>query len=151
MEEFERIVVGTDGSEHAEVAMKKAFSLAKLLDIPIVAMYVVDSVQFQGFPPDSLVADMTNILNEEAESVLDEVRRRGDEEDVDVVGVVKQGRPAEELCQEATEKDLIVIATHGRRGLGRILLGSVAENVVRHAPCPVLVIRDVRKKADKAV
>lgn len=146
MEEFDRIVVGTDGSEHAEVAVSKAFSLAKLLDVPIVAMYVVDPVHFQGFPPEGLVADMTKILNEEAEKVLEEIRKRGDTAGVKVVGLVKEGRPAEELCQEATARDLIVVATHGRRGLGRILLGSVAENVVRHAPCPVLVIRDTRKK-----
>lgn len=150
MEEFERIIVGTDGSDHAEVAVARAFSLAKVLEVPVVAMYVVDPVTFQGFPPEGLVADMTKILTEEAEEVMETIRQRGERDGVKVVGLIKEGRPAEELCQEATPKDLIVVATHGRRGLGRILLGSVAENVVRHAPCPVLVIRDTRKKKEKA-
>jgi nucleotide-binding universal stress UspA family protein len=142
MQQFKRIVVGTDGSGHAEVAVQKAFSLADLLKTPVVAVYVVDPVHFQGFPPDSVVADMTKILREEADRVMGEVRQRAEAAGIKLQTMVREGRPAEELCTVAKADDLIVVATHGRRGLGRILLGSVAENVVRHAPCPVLVVRD---------
>ena len=57
---------------------------------------------------------------------------------------VRPGRPATEIVEAARElaADLIVIATHGRTGLQHVLLGSVAENVVRHAPCPVLTVRE---------
>ncbi len=57
---------------------------------------------------------------------------------------VRRGDPVEEIVDYATEQriDLIVIATHGRTGLGHVLLGSVAEPIIRHAPCPVLTIRD---------
>jgi nucleotide-binding universal stress UspA family protein len=57
--------------------------------------------------------------------------------------IIRQGRPATEIVEAAREieADLIVIATHGHTGLKHVLLGSVAENVVRHAPCPVLTVR----------
>jgi nucleotide-binding universal stress UspA family protein len=145
MDSFERILVGTDGSAHAEVAVTRAVALAKLLSKPLVAIYVVDPVSFRAMPPESFLADMSSILRKEANDILAGIKNRGKAEGLVVETVVREGRPAEELCAAATAKDLIVVATHGRRGLGRILLGSVAENVVRHAPCPVLVIRDTTR------
>ena len=63
--------------------------------------------------------------------------------EVEVERHVTQGDVTDEILRFAREKrcDLIVMATHGRKGLGRILLGSVAENVLRRSPCPVLTVR----------
>ena len=68
---------------------------------------------------------------------------RGDEDIKDVEHVVLKGTPYEEISRfaEANKIDLVVIGTHGRKGLDRMLFGSTAEQVVRHAPCPVLTVR----------
>jgi len=68
--------------------------------------------------------------------------------DVTVEPHVRVGSPAEEIVKAArdTHADLIVIATHGRGGLSRVLFGSVTERVVRHAPCPVLTVRPEKAK-----
>jgi nucleotide-binding universal stress UspA family protein len=57
---------------------------------------------------------------------------------------VRQGQPVQEIVRHAQEAgvDLIILSTHGRTGLRHVLMGSVAENVVRYAPCPVLVVRE---------
>jgi nucleotide-binding universal stress UspA family protein len=66
------------------------------------------------------------------------------EEFVHVKPLVRTGKPFREIVSLARQEniDLIVIATHGRTGLNRMVLGSTAEQVIRHAPCPVLVVRD---------
>jgi universal stress protein A len=63
--------------------------------------------------------------------------------------LVRHGLPGEEIVETARElpADLIVISTHGRTGLAHVVIGSVAEQVVRHAPCPVLVLRRPRSRA----
>ena len=67
---------------------------------------------------------------------------------MDVTGVILVGRPSEELVKLAEEKgaDLIVMGTHGRAGFDRLLFGSVANEVVKAAPCPVMTIRPERRK-----
>jgi universal stress protein A len=63
---------------------------------------------------------------------------------------VKRGSPPTQICEAANEDvDLIVTSTHGRTGLGHVLIGSTAERVVRHASCPVLVVPARRKTANK--
>lgn len=141
MKQIRRLIVPTDGSPHADVAVEHALDLAELLKIPLHAIYVVDQPSFQAFPPEALLVDLSNLIRKEANQVLEGVRRRAEARGVKVETVVREGHPSDEICGAATAQDLIVIATHGRRGLSRMLLGSVAESVIRHAPCPVLVIR----------
>jgi nucleotide-binding universal stress UspA family protein len=141
----DRILVPSDGSAHAEVAVTQALELAKALHRPIVALYVVDQPGFQAFPPESILVDVTTVMRKEADHVLDAIRSRAKAAGVEAEGKVREGHPVDEICREARPADLIVIATHGRRGLSRMLLGSVAESVIRHAPCPVLVVRHTVK------
>ncbi|MBI2078096.1 MAG: universal stress protein [Euryarchaeota archaeon] len=141
MENVKRIIVPTDGSGHADIAVERGLSLAKALKKPVVVLYVVDRPGFQAFPPESLLVDVSDLVRKEASAVLAKIEARAKTIGVDVKSEVHEGHPAEEICRTAQPDDLIVIATHGRRGLSRMLLGSVAESVIRHAPCPVLVIR----------
>lgn len=144
MHSIERILVPTDGSSHADTAVERAIELAKVLRKPVVAIYVVDHPSFQAFPPESLLVDVSDVIRKEAAHVLEKVRARAARDGVAIQVEIREGHPADEIVRAATQKDLIVIATHGRRGLTRMLLGSVAETVIRHAACPVLVVRHAR-------
>lgn len=145
MWDVDRILVPSDGSTHADVAVDHALDLAKVLGRPILALYVVDQPGFQSFPPESILVDVTTVMRREAEQVLNKIQARAKTAGVEATGKVREGHPVDEICREAKPSDLIIIATHGRRGLSRMLLGSVAESVIRHAPCPVLVVRHASK------
>jgi len=79
-----------------------------------------------------------------AEEKLAEQRRRIGAQRVEVRVMTRLGRPYVEITEAArdTKADMILLATHGHTGLKHVLLGSTAERVVRHAPCPVLTVRD---------
>lgn len=146
MEEFDRIVIPADGSEHAQIALSKGLSLAKLLKRPVLAVFVIDVGAIEPYPNESLIMDLRGLLEQEARKVLSEVKKQGEKMGVRVDTRVLSGHPEDEIVKIGRPNDLIVIATHGRTGLSRLLLGSVAENVVRHAACPVLVVRQGKRR-----
>ncbi|MDB4962808.1 MAG: Universal stress protein UspA [Myxococcales bacterium] len=137
------ILVATDFSEHADYALEQAAELAAQLDATIHLLHVV-TIPALGGPELPLVHpqvmhDATlaaqRALDERVASYRDKVSMGPPRLDVgDARDVIDHA--AEELGA-----DLIVVGTHGRRGVRRFLLGSVAESVVRSAPCPVLTIR----------
>lgn len=141
MPDFDRIIFPADGSKNGAPAAKKAIALAKILKRPITGLYVVDVRALEPYPTESLVVDLRAILEKEATKTLDALRDQCRKAGVECIEEVVQGIPEEEIVKFAHEDDLIVMATHGRKGLSRLLLGSITENVVRHAPCPVLVVR----------
>ena len=149
MQNTQRVIIPTDGSGHADVAVERGLSLAKALGKPALVLYVVDRPGFQAFPPESLLVDVSDLVRKEATQVLGRIEEKARAMGVQTTSEVHEGHPAEEICRTAHPDDLIVIATHGRRGLSRMLLGSVAESVIRHAPCPVLVIRHGKQKGAK--
>ena len=96
--------------------------------------------------PDGFVAATPAVLRDLLAAIdksLTELRARVEAPGLKISSEAVQGAPATEICRVAKEggHDLIVIGTHGRTGVARFLLGSVAERVVREAPCPVLVAR----------
>lgn len=150
---YRRIVVALDGSELAELALPHAEALAAAFGAGLVLMRVTTppaglmaAEASIGMIPDSpMVSDpvpMTEPEQREAASYLTmisgQLRGRGRAVDVDE----PEGNPAEAITVRARElaADLIVMTTHGHGGLGRALFGSVAEHVLRHSPCPVLVV-----------
>jgi len=137
---YDRILVPTDGSTGSAHVALQALDLAETYGATVYALSVVDSSL------GSLLADAggdADELEQHAERAVGVVDRMGEAHDVDVVTSVERGDPAETIIQfaESVEADLIVAGTHGRTGLGRRLLGSVAERLVRHAECPVMTVR----------
>ena len=140
---FERIIAPVDGSEVAKKAAKKALALAKTMDIKVVAMHVIN---IPDRPSPSLYAgsiryQLHELLQNEGQSYLDEIEDFGEQMGVIISKKLVEGHPAEEIIKEAKEDDLIVIGSKGRTGLDRLLMGSVAENVARHASCPVMIVK----------
>lgn len=144
---LKRILLPTDFSEESRKAARYAGALAGRFDAAITLTHVVPAV----LPAD--VNELTHLLEEDAllESARAELRRWkerefGAERPMDTT--VRGGSPFLELADEAKRigADLTVITTHGHSGLRRFLLGSTAERIVRHAPGPVLVVREKERE-----
>ncbi|MDI6885104.1 MAG: universal stress protein [archaeon] len=141
---FERIIVPIDGSEAAKRAAKKALALAQLSDIRIVAMHVInvpDLPSLDAYPGALRYQEMYELIQKGGQSYLDEIEELGNQMGVRVSKKLVEGHPAEEIIKVAREDDLIVMGSKGRTGLDRLLMGSVAENVARHASCPVMIVK----------
>jgi nucleotide-binding universal stress UspA family protein len=140
---IETAVIATDGSESVERAVDVALDLARRFDATVHALYVVDESEVDS-SPEAIRADMREALEESGEAALDDVRERTDS---DVRTVVRNGRPAAEICGYARENDVDLVATgtRGRHGENRFLIGSVAERVVRSCPTPVLTVRQLQE------
>ncbi len=146
--EFGRILATVDGSEEAKNAAKKAIFLAKCMGVKVVAIHVIDTSVFARFPfpEDILSFDMDKFLQKEALSVLDKVEKMGKRMGVEVIKKMVEGIPEEEIIKESKKNDLIVMGNKGVTALDRILIGSVSEKVMHHAPCPVMIVRDIKEK-----
>ena len=141
MEEIKKILIPTDGSEYTKLAVKKGLGLAKLLNAEVTALYVINEAAFTAIPPDSLITDIYSLLKMEGETALQYVIDEGEAIGIKVEKMITEGETAESIVDVGEHFDLIVMGTLGRTGLSRLMIGSVAEKVVRHAACPILVVR----------
>ncbi|MCC6877846.1 MAG: universal stress protein [Sandaracinaceae bacterium] len=145
------ILVPTDFSHAAELAVEATARLATQLGAKVTLVHVHDPDALR--PPASLgyshaqQESMQSEIERAAEKGLQDLRAGAlkDVEDLEMV-ILHDPSPAHAICAYAKKigADLIVIATHGRTGLKHLLIGSVAERVVRHAPCPVLSLRSTK-------
>ena len=132
-------LVPLDFSEHADHALEYAIGLARTLQSRLTLIYVIHTPSWAG---GDFTAQMTE-LEHDAEHALEPYLRRIQAAGLKGACMVRQGVPWHEIVEVAKQRhvDLILMSTHGYTGLQHVLLGSVAERVVRHAPCPVLVTR----------
>ena len=138
----ERILVAVDGSAFSDAAVDQAISLGGICNSEIFVISIVDLYPEQMAVAPALVEKMS----EEVRQYLDKAKQKVDETNIPCETIVRMGgKPHEFIVQEAKEKeiDLIVMGTHGKSGIKRILLGSVAQSVLGQAPCPVLVVPNV--------
>ena len=137
---YDRILLPTDGSECASLALTHAIDLATRYDAELHALYVVSSAHAEAGPIHA--ATMASLVSY-GEETLEYVRERLASADVSGVMVLRHGKPHRTIVEyaEETEVDLLVMGTHGRTGLERYLLGSVTEKVVRTSNAPVLTVR----------
>jgi universal stress protein A len=140
------ILVPYDSSAHAEHALAWGLDLAEKWRAKVVLFHVVPPLSSFSYVDRLSALDMSKIearLITEAEKHLQDTIAAQAGRTIALEGRARMGAPFLEICREAEQEliDLIVIGSHGRTGLTRALLGSVAEQVVRHAACPVLVVR----------
>ena len=140
---YDRILVPTDGSSEGELAVCHALDLAAVHGASVRAVYVVDTARYAGMPMETTWEGVGDLLYDDGEAALETVRELAAGRDVDVETAVVEGSPSREIITQAEEADcdLVVIGTHGRGGIDRLLLGSVAEKVVRGSSVPVLTVR----------
>lgn len=152
MTQLKRILVPTDFGRTSDLAFHYAFDLARGLRASIHVLHIIEPPRY-GIPADGYfvgLADLQVQMTHEAERRLSEMQRRYTDRDVRVTTQVGTGTPAQRVVEEAVEheSDVIVMGTHGRSGIAHLLMGSVAESVVRSAPCPVLTVRGTPRVLD---
>ncbi len=137
------ILVPIDYSKESKKALQYAIPFARQFNGRLVLLYVMQPHYFAGEFGAVEFEALTADLQRSSERQLSAWATKGVRGLVAVKTMVRTGSPVSEIIDVAKElkADLIVISTHGHTGLKHVLLGSVAENVVRHAPCPVFVVR----------
>lgn len=149
------ILLPTDFSECARHAMPAAASLARLMGARLICLHVIEPlVPAVGWTPMAEplpVADISEQLEDSATRELPKIAQCEECAGLDVEDLIVHGEAASEIVRVARERDvdLIVISSHGRTGWGRMLFGSTAESVVRHACCPVLVVKPQDKEVNR--
>jgi nucleotide-binding universal stress UspA family protein len=138
------ILAPVDFSAGSDHSLEVALDLAERLGSTVHVLHVYQ-IPIYGFPDGAFLAgpEVATKLSEAAQKGLDGVVERASKRGPRVHGILRQGAAPEEIAATAKEigADLIVIGTHGRKGIAHVLLGSVAERVVRTSPVPVLTIR----------
>jgi nucleotide-binding universal stress UspA family protein len=147
---FDKILVPTDFSIHAREAIETAIELAMAFNS---SLHLVHAYYFD-IPPTYIPGEAAPFINQQ--DILDSIRERAQESmdwltkeigarGIDVDGKVVLGHASEVILAEAEQlpASTIVIGTHGHTGLKHVLLGSIAERVVRMAPCPVLTVKAI--------
>jgi nucleotide-binding universal stress UspA family protein len=148
MVEIRTILVPVDFSEVAPILAKWAKGFAKQLNAKIILTYVLEDLStYEGIFVDlKTLTELENTLYEGAKKSMEDFLKEHFSDFPDVEPVLEKGDVVETILRVAQEKgaDLIVIGTHGRKGLDRILFGSVAEGVVKNSPIPVVTLNPYR-------
>jgi nucleotide-binding universal stress UspA family protein len=136
---YSKILIPTDGSHGAQAAIEHGLEIAQQYEATVHALYVVDTRVSRSGP-------LLEALRQEGRNAVRELEVTGTQAGLDVTTEIGEGVPHEEILQYITTRgiDLVVMGTKGRSGVDRVLMGSVAERVVRHSPVPVLTVRDNR-------
>ena len=147
MDKIKKILAPTDLSELSQAGVRYALNLARAVGAEVTVYHVIDTYELMHHDPlhalDHMLerseAELGQFLKDHFSDLLPllEVRKK-----------VELGAPDANIVEAAKKDgvDLIVISTHGRTGLSHLLMGSVTEKVIRHAPCPVLSIRPVARE-----
>jgi nucleotide-binding universal stress UspA family protein len=144
---YKRIIVPLDGSELAEQALDEARQLSTSVGSPLHLIRVVDTYRTQSLPATGMALDYSMLAElaeeeiEDAKAYLEAKVRQLSDAGMQVTGDVLHGPIARQIVAAADKDDVIVMSSHGRTGIKRWFLGSVAEEVMRHAQCPVLLHR----------
>jgi universal stress protein A len=146
MAKLKRILVGVDFSALSVEALDYAIELAQSTGARLAVLYVVEPIDYAGvdFLGGAPIATQS-IVDEHlarARAEMERLRKRRLAKVAGATATVSVGRPADEIIAQGGKgrANLIVVGTHGRSGLLHLVMGSVAERIVRHAGCPVLVV-----------
>ena len=147
---YKRIVVPVDGSETAQKALTTALQMARESNGCVHLVHVVEGLTPMAADPyGAYSGEVIEVMRQSGRKILDDALARAEGVQADTQLFDNFGaRLAEVVADSATRfnADLMVVGTHGRRGLGRVLMGSGAEQIIRLSPVPVLVLRSSQAK-----
>ena len=139
-----KIMVPSDLSPHSDKAIRYAIRFAQIFGAEIELVYIVHAEGYTGLVTPEALDNVENELRQEIRQDLEKLVGERERHHFHIKTMTSVGDPAKELAKLAQDHktDLLLLSTHGRTGLSRMLLGSTAERMVRLAPCPVLVVRE---------
>jgi len=136
---FEKILLATDGSESAAAAIQEAINIARVCSSRLYVLSVVEvNPEYEALAPNVVEKAET-----ETKEHVDSVKKRAEKEGIPCETIVHQGEePYRFIVDEAkkAKTDMIVMGSHGRTGIKRLMMGSVTARVIGHSPCKVLVV-----------
>jgi len=137
---YDRILVPTDGSPSMESVVDHAADLAAVHGAELHGLYVIDTGSYATLPVETTWDGVTELLRDEGDIALSEFESMAGSRSVQTA--IVEGNPSGQIVDYAREHDCdcIVMGTHGRAGIDRLLLGSVSERVVRTSPVPVVTM-----------
>lgn len=144
---FKHILVPVDGSPTAQLAIEKAINMAKAFGAQVTAIFVIDPYPFTGVGTDFAYgqAEYLSAATAEANAAIKAAKTAFEQAGINVVTHVVEAHAAWRGVIDAAESgqaDLIIMGSHGRSGLEKLVLGSVTQAVLSHTKLPVLVVRD---------
>lgn len=130
---FKTIMVPTDGSKNAQKAEDVAISIARNFQAILMVVHIIDEKLIYPF----------EVLEEDGKKILERVTLKGKDQGVNIQQVLIVGNPTHDMAKivEKTGADMVVIGTHGKSGLQKLLMGSVAENTIKTVKIPVLLVK----------
>jgi len=145
---YEKILIAFDGSETSKMALAEALRIARLTGGQLCVVHVIDVVAPFGMGLTYVPAELLGSYREDAKERLKAARSEAQAAGVkcetqllEVTGITQSVADCLQGCASRFGAQLVVLGTHGRRGVRRAILGSVAEEFVRNADCPVLLVR----------
>jgi len=136
MTEISRVVIPVDKSEASKVAVEQGSHIAKLLGVDVAIISIDDSQQFIAS------ATLENKLKKEHELSLEEFKKTVESKEVNATTEIIVGlAPAQEIVKYVKDDDLIIMASHSKKGMDKFILGSVSEEVVRRVNCHVMILK----------
>ena len=126
-------MIPTDGSKFAARSEDVAMEIAKKFNSTIVAVHIIDDKLIYPF----------EVLEDEGKSILKKVRERAENEDLAIEEVLIVGSPIHDMAKivKKTRSDIVIIGTHGKTGLEKLILGSVAESALKTVQVPLLLVK----------
>ena len=151
MTRYRRILHASDFSPASASAFARAVAAARKDRAELILVHVMGPVIpaiADGYMAPHVYEDLDRAARRQAQKQLDRLAGKARTAGVRVTTLLREGSPAEQIARAARSKraDVVVMGTHGRTGLPRLFLGSVAERVVGAAPCPVLTVRGKRAR-----
>lgn len=142
---YKKILLPTDGSEHAARAAEHALWIAHQSNAKLTIISVIESTFIVGLPSADVTDEIRDMLKTEAQKHLNKIQKLAEQKGytVDMELVVKEGSPASAILKYSEEEniDLIIMGTSGKSGIDRLLMGSVAQNITKSSKCPVLIVQ----------
>jgi len=138
---YSNILISVDGSEFSENAAKKGIELAKQLSTSVTLLCVIDiSVMVNNSGGDAISSELIRTYNEQAHEIVNSIVEKYPYSNI--TKIIEEGVPNETILKVAhsSKADIIVMGTHGRRGLNHLIMGSVAEYVIRRSGIPVMIV-----------
>lgn len=138
MKRYRRILVPVDGSELSDLGFERALGFARMVNGKVTIVNVIQDIVGPAGPASVPVQiDQTKIAKDLVGNYLHKVEKS----DIEVNSEIRHGNPADEIVELSRDHDIIIMGSKGHNPITSLLLGSVAEKVVREACCPVMIIR----------